>query len=172
LSPGDQRSLAVKTKLALIVAVACLGLGFAAPAFAYGPNAATVADSTSSIGPGGSLTVTGTNFAPGDTVTIVLHSAPVTLGTTTANPSGAFSVVVTIPSDTAPGDHQIVASDPDGDSASTNLMVTGTVPVATATPSLPFTGADIAALSGVGAIALALGGMLILTGRRRRRVVQ
>jgi hypothetical protein len=35
---------------------------------------------------------------------------------------------------------------------------------------LPFSGADIAALSGVGAIALALGGMLILTSRRRRRV--
>ena len=34
---------------------------------------------------------------------------------------------------------------------------------------LAFTGADIAALSSVGAIALALGGMLILTSRRRRR---
>jgi hypothetical protein len=52
------------------------------------------------------------------------------------------------------------------------VTVTGTVPVAAASPSLAFTGADIAALSGVGAIALALGGMLILTGRRRRRVTQ
>jgi hypothetical protein len=162
----------VKAKFALIVAVAAFGLSFSAPAFAYGPNAATVGDSASSIGPGGSLTVSGSNFAPGDTVTIVLHSAPITLATTTANPSGAFSAVVTIPSDTAPGQHEIVASDTDGDSTSTNILVTGTVPVATATPSLPFTGADIAALSGVGAVALALGGMLILTGRRRRRVVQ
>lgn len=40
----------------------------------------------------------------------------------------------------------------------------------TPSPSgLAFTGADIAAVSSVGAIALALGGMLILTGRRRRR---
>jgi hypothetical protein len=161
----------VKAKFALIVAVAAVGLSFSAPAFAYGPNAATVGDSASSIGPGGSLTVSGSNFAPGDTVTIVLHSAPVTLGTTTVNASGAFSAVVTIPSDTAPGQHEIVASDTDGDSASTSLLVTGTVPLA-ATPSLPFTGADIAALSGVGAVALALGGMLILTGRRRRRVTQ
>ena len=162
----------MKAKFALIVAVGCLGLAFAAPAFAYGPNAATVGASTSSVGPGGSLTVTGNNFGPGDTVTVVLHSAPVTLATTTADGSGTFSVVVTIPSDTAPGLHQIVASDTDGDSTSTSLLVVGTVPVAVATPSLAFTGADIAALSGVGAIAVALGGMLILTGRRRRRVVQ
>jgi hypothetical protein len=34
--------------------------------------------------------------------------------------------------------------------------------------SLAFTGADIAATAGVGAIALALGGMLVFAGRRRR----
>jgi LPXTG-motif cell wall-anchored protein len=33
---------------------------------------------------------------------------------------------------------------------------------------LAFTGADIAAMTGVGAIALALGGMLVFAGRRRR----
>jgi hypothetical protein len=34
--------------------------------------------------------------------------------------------------------------------------------------SLAFTGSDIAALAGVGAISLALGGMLVFAGRRRR----
>jgi hypothetical protein len=162
----------MKGKLALIAAVAVMGLSFATPAFAYGPNAATVSSSTSSTGPGGSLTVSGSHFVPGGSITIVLHSTPVTLATTTADPTGSFSVSVTIPSDTVPGAHEIIASDTSGDSASTDLTVTGTVPTATASPALAFTGADIAALSGVGAIALALGGMLILTGRRRRRVVQ
>ena len=157
----------MKVRLALIAVVSVFGLALATPAFAYGPNAATVTTSTSSIAPGGSFTVQGSNFQPNATVTVTLHSNPVTLGTTTANSSGDFSIVVTIPSDTVPGTHEVIATDTAGDSASTEIVVTGTVPVATSS-GLAFTGADIAALSGVGAIALALGGMLILTGRRRR----
>jgi len=161
----------MKGKIALIAAVAALGLSFSAPAFAYGPNAAAVTSNTSSTGPGGSLTVSGSNFTPGGTVTIDIESTPVFLASVTADPTGAFSTTVTIPADTVPGSHTILATDAAGDSATTALTVTGVVPVA-ASPGLPFTGADIAALSGVGAIALALGGMLILTGRRRRRVAQ
>jgi hypothetical protein len=37
------------------------------------------------------------------------------------------------------------------------------------TGGLAFTGADIAAASGVGAIAVGIGGMLILMSRRKRR---
>ena len=125
----------MKGKLALIAAVAVMGLSFATPAFAYGPNAATVSSSTSSTGPGGSLTVSGSHFVPGGSITIVLHSTPVTLATTTADPTGSFSVSVTIPSDTVPGAHEIIASDTSGDSASTDLTVTGTVPTATASPT-------------------------------------
>jgi len=39
---------------------------------------------------------------------------------------------------------------------------------AVSTSGLAFTGADIAALVGVGAVALGLGGMLLLATRRRR----
>ena len=159
----------MKGKLAFVGAVSALALAFATPAFAYGPNAATVTTSVTSIGAGGSLTVSGSNFAPDSTITITLHSDPVVLTTTSANSAGSFSVGVTIPSNTTPGTHTILATDTSGDSASTMVVVTGTVPVA-ASSGLAFTGADIAALSGVGAIAMALGGMLILTGRRRRRV--
>jgi hypothetical protein len=161
----------MKLKLAFIAAVSVLGLAFATPAFAYGPNAPTVTSSASSVGTGGSLTVSGTGFVPDSSIMVTLHSSPVTLAVTTADPTGAFSVGVTIPSDTTPGTHAIIATDPSGDSASTTLVVTGSaaaVGSAAASPSLPFTGADVAALSGVGAIAMALGGMLILTGRRRR----
>jgi hypothetical protein len=113
--------------------------------------------------------VTGSNFVPNEGITLTLYSTPVTLATTTATATGTFSVTVTIPSDTVPGAHTIVATGSTGDSATTAITVASTVPVAVTTPTLPFTGADIAALASVGAIALALGGMLILTGRRRRR---
>jgi hypothetical protein len=163
----------MRGKLALIAVIAALSLGVASPAFAYGPNAAAITSSTSTTGPGGSLTIFGSNFVPGETITFVLHSTPVTLGATTADPSGSFSMNVTIPSDTTPGAHTIVATGSTGDSSTTDLTVTGgTASVAVATPNLPFTGADIAVVSGVGAIALAIGGMLLLAGRRRRQVTQ
>lgn len=161
----------MRGKLAFVAVVAVLGLGVATPAFAYGPNAAVITTSTSVAGPGGSLTVFGSSFVPGETITLVLHSTPVTLGTTTADASGSFSTNVTIPSDTPPGAHKLIATGSSGDSSTTALTVTGgTATVAVATPDLPFTGADIAAVSGVGAIALALGGVLLLAGRRRRQI--
>jgi hypothetical protein len=164
----------MKGKLALFSVVALLGLGISTPAFAYGPNAASINTNATAVPPGGSLTVSGNNFFPGGSVSIVLHSTPVSVGGATVNANGSFSVSVSIPSATPPGAHTIIASDSEGDSASTGLTVTGSsaggATPATATPDLPFSGADIAALSGVGAIALALGGMLILTSRRRRRV--
>lgn len=162
----------MRRKLGFCVAIACFGLsfGWAVPAFAYpagvGP---TLSTNTSTVGPGGSLLVTGSNFVPYEGITLTLHSTPVTLATTTANGSGSFSVTVTIPSDTAPGTHTILATGATGDSASTIIVVTGAIsPPATVTSGLAFTGADIAAVSGVGAIALALGGMLVLASRRRR----
>lgn len=162
----------MRRKLGLFVAAAGLGLaiGWATPAFAYGPGGApALTSNSSSTTPGGSLLVTGSNFVPNEGITLTLHSAPVTLATTTASTSGSFSVTVTIPAGTDPGAHTILASGATGDSATTNIVVTGAVSsTATVTSGLAFTGADIAAVSAVGAIALGLGGMLIMSGRRRR----
>jgi hypothetical protein len=162
----------MRGKLGFVVAGACLAMsfGWAVPAFAYpagvGPALST---NTSTTTPGGSLLVTGSNFVPNEGITLTLHSTPVTLATTTASGNGTFSVTVTIPSDTTPGTHTILAAGASGDSSSTTIFVTGAIsPPATVTSGLAFTGADIAAVSGVGAIALALGGMLVLTSRRRR----
>jgi hypothetical protein len=107
---------------------------------------------------------------PNEGITLTLHSTPVVLGTTTASATGTFSTTVTIPSNTTPGAHQIIATGTTGDSAITDITVTGaTISTATTTGSgLAFTGADIAIVSAVGAIALGLGGLLVLTARRRR----
>jgi len=170
-----RRRLAVVT-VALGFAI---GLGWSGVASAattgYPPVGPAIATNTAVTGPGGLLTVFGTDYVPFESVTLVLHSStPVTLGTTTADSTGSFSDPVTIPAGTALGAHTIVGTGATGDSASTAITVVAAItPVAvvtsTSTSELPFTGADIATMSGVGAIALALGGVLILTGRRRRR---
>ena len=72
--------------------------------------------STTTPTAGGTMTISGGGFAPGASLTIVLHSDPVVLATATADPNGAYSVTVTIPAGTTPGTHQIVVSGlgPDG----------------------------------------------------------
>jgi hypothetical protein len=66
--------------------------------------------STTTPTAGGTITVSGDGFAPGATLTVELHSDPVLLATVVADGNGAYSAVVTIPADTAPGPHQIVVS--------------------------------------------------------------
>jgi hypothetical protein len=158
-----------KVVLAVIAVGFGLSLSLATPAFAADyttPSAPTLTTSTSSGGAGLAFTVSGCNYAPNESITITLqNSTSVVLATVTANSSGCFSSTVTIPSNTAPGAYTISA----GGLAFTTFTVTSVAPVVATTTPLAITGADIAALSGVGAIALALGGMLILTGRRRRR---
>jgi hypothetical protein len=72
--------------------------------------------STSTPTAGGTMTVSGSGFMPGATLTVQLFSTPVLLTTVVADGTGAYSVLVTIPADTAPGSHEIVVSGlrPDG----------------------------------------------------------
>lgn len=58
--------------------------------------------------PGDTITVTGEGFAPGEVVSIELHSEPVFLGDAVADDDGAFSTTVLIPTETAIGEHTIV----------------------------------------------------------------
>jgi hypothetical protein len=165
----------MRGKLAVVTAAVglALTLGWSTAAFAatsppYPPTGVPyVTTSSSTVVSGGPLTVSGCSFQANESITITLqNSTSVVLATTTADSSGCFSITVTIPSNTAPGTYTISA----GGLAFTTITVTSAqVPVVATTKPLAITGADIAALSGVGAIALALGGMLILTGRRRRR---
>ena len=144
------------------------------------PNSGTtepVVTTSSSPGPGGSLTVTGNNYRAGeDDLTVELYSDPVAVGQTNADSTGSFSIVVTIPTDVTPGSHSIVANGSSGDSANTAIVVTGTIVSVTAKivpaaskSELPLTGANIAMVSEVGVLAMALGGMLIVSTRRPRR---
>jgi hypothetical protein len=168
--------------LAIAAASLALALGWSSAAFGdYPPNAIGITTSSSASCAGGSLTVSGVNFESNESVTVTL-SGSTTLGTATADPNGSFTTTVTIPAGTAPGtSYTIVATGASGDTSSTAITIDASCTPSSGvafTPSsgtgtdpgsgLAFTGADIAAMSGVGAIALGLGGFLILAGRRRR----
>ncbi|MGH9029590.1 MAG: LPXTG cell wall anchor domain-containing protein [Acidimicrobiales bacterium] len=151
----------------------------ATAAYAYGPGgAASLTGSTSTCvaSTGCTLTLTGTGFQPGETVALVLDGTPVSLGTTTADPSGDFTQGVSIPANSTAGAHTIVATgETSGAVASFAITLTSSTtgvssPTTPSAPSssLPLTGADISAMVGAAAVAIALGAMLVLASRRRR----
>jgi hypothetical protein len=69
------------------------------------PPAAHV--SSPSVPAGGAVEVTGSDFSPGENVTLILHSDPVLLGTAAADAQGNVDAIVTIPVDTEPGLHHL-----------------------------------------------------------------
>ncbi|WP_067200623.1 esterase-like activity of phytase family protein [Microbacterium sp. XT11] len=70
---------------------------------------AAISLSTASVAAGGAVEVTGTGFPASSTVRIELHSDPVVLGTAATDADGALRFSATIPAETAPGAHEIVA---------------------------------------------------------------
>jgi hypothetical protein len=151
----------------------------------------TVSEST--VTPGESITVSGDGAQPGATVTITLTrvssslgtghqvvaagpalarlvaaSRPlaqgaVTLGRTTAEDDGSFSVTVTIPSSTDPGVYTLSAI------SGGEVLSVATIRVVAASGGLPFTGTDVVPGLAVGAGLIVAGGLLLLAVRRRRR---
>ncbi len=112
--------------VACAIAGLVAGLGWQATAFARpleGPRGAVIATNSAISPPGGTLTVTGQNFVPDESITLTLFSDGVSLGSTASNGSGSFSTQVTIPTNTTPGGHTIVANGATGDSASTGITV-------------------------------------------------
>lgn len=63
-----------------------------------------------SLGPGDVLRLGYTGFRPGEQVTVVLRSTPVTLGAFTADGAGTVTAEVTLPSDAAAGSHTLTFS--------------------------------------------------------------
>jgi LPXTG-motif cell wall-anchored protein len=164
-------------RLAAVPAVGAAAL-FAAvlagpSAYAYGPHGCTLSESSSVAVPGGSLTLSGSYYKPDATVTIDIHSAVDELGSVTASPAGSWTDTVTIPTNLALGEHVITASDGFGDSASVDIDLVSSTSSASSSSSssstLPYTGINAELGGGIGAGAIAAGGLLVLATRRRRR---
>jgi LPXTG-motif cell wall-anchored protein len=133
--------------------------------------------SKSSVARGESLHISSSGWKARSSVRIELHSSPVLLGTFMTDGAGTLSATVTIPKDTAPGRHTIVAygADPSGKAASVSasIEVTGATSgdLRPSNLKLPRTGAEIAMAGLIGLGLAGAGTMAVAAGRRRRRVV-
>jgi hypothetical protein len=79
---------------------------------AEGCTDCTTIEGGGTLQPGQQLTLTYTGFQPGEEVTVVLHSTPVTLGVFTADETGSVTADVTIPGDAEAGRHTLTLSGP------------------------------------------------------------
>jgi hypothetical protein len=178
---------------ALTVAVV-LTLLLAVPAHAQGypPTSGGLTVSESTLSPGESFTVSGEGAEPGAIVTFTLKrsssalggnrvvaagpglarlvaavrpqaQSSVTLGRATANADGEFSATLTIPAGTAPGVYTLTAS-----SGGEILSVATIRVVAAGVGDLPFTGATVLPGLAIGATLIVVGGLLLLSLKRRR----
>jgi hypothetical protein len=134
----------------------------------------TVSDS--SLAPGDSLSIEGRGFAPGSSATATLFSAPMEVGTFTADGSGTVRGEVTIPPSTSPGEHrlELAGSGADGGPLvlSAQLTITGEGGGSGSRQSggggFAFTGTSITALIVAGTLLAGLGAGAVVVSRRRR----
>lgn len=155
-----------------------LGLGEqgATPTGPTGPTpAAALTLSAGSARVGDRITLTGAHLTPGTSVSFVLHSTPVLLGTATSAADGTLSFSFSVP-DIAPGAHTVTASIGGTEVASAAFTILAAADprstAVTATGPLASTGSTEAVANGpvvaAALVLLAAGGALLLLRRRRR----
>ena len=142
------------------------------------PPANTTLAQTVTEGAFESLVVTGTDFDPGESVQVWMHSLPVLLSTVTADQNGSILTSVTVPASTTSGLHHVVmigVSSSTAQLSSETITVinsgTGTVRaavVAQQTIELARTGTETIPVGGA-ALLLFLIGVLLLVLRLRTR---
>ena len=152
---------------------------------AYGPTGCT---ETMTLNPttlpaGMSITVTLAGTGVNDNFAIVIAGVPGALGTIHTDAAGNGSATFVVPASTTTGAHTMVATDAVGCNASAPFTATapttgsgsgagagsGTAGSAgTGGNSLAFTGTDAVAATALGAGALCVGGLLVLSSRKRR----
>jgi hypothetical protein len=123
------------------------------------------AGSSGTVAPGKKVTVTGTGYAPGSSVSVVIYSAPQVLTTVVADASGNFTVEVTVPADLAAGSHTLVASGVDANGVLRYVTLPVTVTSA-GSAQLAYTGADVLVPALGGLAAVVVGAGLIVVRRR------
>jgi hypothetical protein len=166
--PTSRRlSMPLIVMFAMIIAVVTL----AGPANAVGyANQPKVSVSNQAPAAGSSITISGSGFTPGETVTIRLDNGT-QFPSVVANASGSFSEVVVLGVGLA-GAHTITATGTtSGHSASIKIQVAGVgasaIPNASGT-GLAFTGASVIGIGALGGLLLVGGGLMLLAGRRRK----
>jgi LPXTG-motif cell wall-anchored protein len=134
----------------------------------YPPGRCQLALSQSAGQRGDTFTATGNGFVPGETVALTMAGR--SAGSAVADPSGTFVASVTVPGDAPLGSTAVLASG-QSQQLSADFQVLGAGAAADPgqqSASLPRTGAQVAGLTGLGALLLAVGALAVTTTRRRR----
>ncbi|WP_308799376.1 family 78 glycoside hydrolase catalytic domain [Agromyces silvae] len=116
---------------------------------------------------GGTLTVRGEGFEPGEQVRVELHSAPVLLDRVVARGDGTFETTVTIPAGTSVGAHEIVLV---GEASARDVRFALEVAAAGSIPPIAQTGLAIGMPVLLAMLALGLGAVFVT--RRRRTATE
>ncbi len=123
--------------------------------------------------PGQTVTFTATGFAPGSDVETFICSTPISLGTFTADSSGAVSQSLTIPAGTVLGAHTIAAVGKRANGldqvAYAAVTVVSTSSGSSSSGTLPTTGSDNGKLVAMGAALMVLGAAAVFGSTRARR---
>ena len=143
------------------------------PGYSLNPSV-NVAVSSSTVAPGGSLTVTGTGWLPASSVSVWIESTPVLLKSGVAVDSNSeFTTSVIVPADIEPGPHTIFSTGTTttgevGAAASASITVTGSTPDGSG-ENLAATGSNIIPIAALGGALVATGlGTVVLVRRRSR----
>lgn len=136
----------------------------------------TTIDPDEEVQPGTEITLSGSGFAPGAQIDIVIESDPIHLGTVNADATGYFEATVTIPTTGLPaGDHTLKATGPDPTGGlrvlSISVEVAGSPGAAAPRPGgsaygLPVTGSAVLPLAAFGLAAIVGGAFLVQRTRR------
>jgi len=166
------RSLHTLTKVtALVVATFAALMLVAAPAGAQASYpGASVSVSTSTVAPGGSITVTAEGFKADSTVQFTIESTPQSLGSVTASSSGVAVLTTKVPAGIEAGPHTIRATGiaPDGSplNVTTTITVSGSAAGGDSGGGLANTGSNSGLFGVVGALAVVIGGLVLVASRR------
>ncbi|MCC2031167.1 copper amine oxidase [Microbacterium allomyrinae] len=106
------------------------------------------------VAPGATQTATASGFAPGETVSAVLHSDPVDVGTFIADADGTVTAQFIVPANTPAGEHRLVLT-----GQSSSVVAEGTFTVASASPAAIF---GALATTGTDANRWAMSGLVLI----------
>lgn len=108
----------------------------------------------SEVAPGASQTATAEGFTPGETVSAVLHSDPVDVGTFVADAEGKITAQFIVPRDTPAGEHRLVLT-----GQASSVTAEGAFTVSSASPAAIF---GALATTGTDANRWAMSGLVLL----------
>ncbi len=145
-----------------------VGPGYAGP----GTITATNPDGSGGCIPGGAVTMTVTNAAPGTDVTFIFESDPIVLGIATADADGVATLTTTWPVNASDGTHTISVQgvNIDGDPLVADPLGVDCNAAAAAAP-LARTGSDSLPWLRIAMVLVTAGGVLVLAARKRASVV-